>query len=295
MKKIYCKKCGYKVFDSDAEYCPRCGARINDFHDVQKIENKRKTRNILLIVLIITCITIAGIFSYAMFFNEKYQTVQVSSSASLEMPVGKGLNSYYVNETSIYQVDNGRGVMVMSYNSNDKDLSSAFAFAVVKEMAVGSRFNDNAVYQTTINGSTVWSIATSNNSTHDNIIISSHDKDLTLKIYNSIKYNNNNTNASMNNSNNDTSDSKNIKNVNNDNNPIVGYLGDGTPVHKNDYAKLSEQEPIYNFNPNVGYYDGQPYYIDGDRYVDGSGSGSSSGGGSSQGGGSSDGGGSAPT
>jgi len=212
------------------------------------------------------------------------------------MPVGKGLNSYYVNETSIYQVDNGRGVMVMSYNSNDKDLSSAFAFAVVKEMAVGSRFNDNAVYQTTINGSTVWSIATSNNSTHDNIIISSHDKDLTLKIYNSIKYNNNNTNVSKNNSNNDTSDSKNIKNVNNDNNPIVGYLGDGTPVYKNDYAKLSEQEPIYNFNPrnpdevekierDMARYD----------YDVSQGGGSSSGGGSSQGGGSSEGGGAAPT
>ena len=293
MKKIYCKKCGYKVFDSDAEYCPRCGARINDFHEVQNIEKNRKTRNIILIALILICITIAGVFSYAMFFNEQYQTVQVSQSASLEMPVGKGLQSEYVNGTSIYQVDNGKGVMIMSFNSNNNDLASAFGFAVVKEIAVGSRFNDDSVYQTTVNGSTVWSIATSNNSTHDNIIISSHDKDLTLRIYNSIKYGNNSNNT------NSTGNDTNNVNSNNNSKHIYGYADDGTPFYsqaelekyimdKGGYASYEDYLKTQNAPDGVAYYDGQPYYIDGDRYVDGSGAGRASSSESSSGGGSSD-------
>ena len=205
-KVIYCKKCGCKVVDG--EYCPECGFRLDGHEETNK--NTKRTRNILLIALAITLIIAAGTVSYLLFFNEQYQTVQLSATASLEMPVGKGLSGYYVNDTSIYQVDNGNGVVVMSYNSKNNDLGSAFGFAVVKEMLLGSRFNEDAVYQTTINGSTVWSIATGNNNTHDNIIISSPDKDLTLKIYNSIKYN-------MSNTTNDTVDADSVGSSDSDN------------------------------------------------------------------------------
>lgn len=185
-KRIYCKKCGYEVIDG--EFCPQCGSKLDNIGEVKKEKNKR-TQNILIVALAVTCIIAAGTLSYLFFFNEHYEIVELSATASVEMPVGKGLNGHYVNETSIYQVDNGKGTLVMSYNSKDNDLASAFAFAVVKEMAVGSRFNEDKVYETTINGTKVWSIATGNNDTHDNILIASHDKDLTLKIYNSIKYN----------------------------------------------------------------------------------------------------------
>lgn len=194
-KIIYCKKCGYKVVDG--EYCPKCGSRLDTYEEVNQTKKDKQKQNILLVALAITCIIAAGTISYFLFFNEHYETVQLSATASVEMPVGKGLNGHYVNETSLYQVENGKGVVVMSYNSKDNNIATAFGFAVVKEMVVGSRFNEDSIYQTTINGSTVWSIATGNNNTHDNILISSHDKDVTLKIYNSIRYN-------MSNSTNDT-------------------------------------------------------------------------------------------
>ena len=136
MKDLYCRKCGQKL-DSDAEYCPECGNRLNDFGEVQSIEKSKRTRNILLIVLAIVVIGMAGIFSYSLFFNEQYQMVQVSPSASLEMPIGKGLNSYYINGTSIYQVDNGKGVTVVSYNSNNVDLASAVGFAAMATTFAG--------------------------------------------------------------------------------------------------------------------------------------------------------------
>ena len=259
MKKIYCKKCGNKILDSDADYCPRCGARINDYAEVQQMQKSKKTRNIILIALIIICIAIAGIFTYAMFFNEQYQVVKISETASLEMPVGKGLNGYYVNETSIYQVNNGKGVMVMSYNSNNKDIVSAFAFAAVKEMAVGSRFNEDSLYQTTVNGSTVWSIATGNDTTHDNIIISSHDKDLTLKIYESIKYNSSNIKE---NTSDDTSSGTSTHVNNTNGKTIYGYWDTGEPIYDKEtwenYQKYGKSDwPGYEttYDYSYDYYD----------------------------------------
>lgn len=185
----------------------------------------RKT--IIIIALIIVLIAMVCILGYAVLFNQNhYERVNISETCSLEVPVGKGINGVYVNDTSIYQVTNGEGVNIMCYNSKNNDLASAFAFAVVKEMAVGSRFTEDAVYQATINGSTVWSIATGNDDTHDNIIISTPDKDLTLRIYESIQYNNNSS-VSKDNSSNTVIVSKNTNNTN-----IVGYDQDGNPVYE---------------------------------------------------------------
>ena len=228
MEDMYCTKCGNKIQDSEDEFCQKCGSKINNSAEKKQTTKDILTRKKLLIVLAITCVVMAGILTYAFFFNEQYQTVQISDTASLEMPVGKGLNGFYVNGSSIYEVDNGNGVVVMSYNSNNTDLASAFAFAVLKEVAVGSRFNEGELYQTTINGSTVWSIATGNNATHDNIIISTHDKELTMKIYKSIKYNASNV---KNDTKNNTVNNSDVKKVNNNNKTIVGYDIDGNPVY----------------------------------------------------------------
>ena len=303
MKRIYCRKCGNKILNFDDEYCPKCGTRINNYSEEKQMEKTKRTRNILLIVLVIICIIVTGTVTYTLFFNEQYQTIQISETASLEMPIGNGLNGSYVNGTSVYQINNGKGVMVMSYNSNNKDLSSPFAFAAVKEMAVGSRFNEDSLYQTTINGSTVWSIATGSNITHDNIIISSHDKDLTLRIYNSIKYNGN-VSADSNNGTNHTNN-----NVGNKSVPYA-YADDGSPIwtkekfekyvmEKGGYASLDEyyavhrgdQQAINNFDARNHIYPESTSTSGGSS----SGGGSSQGGGSSSGGSSSEGGGSAPT
>ena len=227
---MYCTKCGSKIQDSEDEYCQKCGNKINNSSEKKQTTNDNQTRKKLLIVLAITCIVMAGILTYAFFFNEQYQTVQISDTASLEMPVGKGLNGFYVNGSSIYEVDNGKGVVVISYNSKNSDLASAFAFAVLKEVAVGSRFNEGEVYETTVNGSKVWSIATGNNATHDNILISTHDKELTMKIYNSIKYNASNVKNDTNNTNNTVSNGD-VKKTDNNNKTIVGYDSDGKPVY----------------------------------------------------------------
>lgn len=186
----------------------------------------RKT--IIIIALSIVLIAMVCIFGYALLFNQNhFERVNISETCSLEVPVGKGINGVYVNDTSIYQVTNGEGVNIMCYNSKNNDLASSFGFAVVKEMAVGSRFTEDAVYQATINGSTVWSIATGNDDTHDNILISTPDKDLTLKIYESIKYNNGSMNVSKNNTSNTPTVSKNTNNTH-----IVGYDQDGNPVYE---------------------------------------------------------------
>lgn len=160
-------------------------------------------KNIILkIVVIVAIIACAGAIAYALFFSEHYETIPVSDTASLEVPVGNGINTSYVNGTGVYQISNGKGVSIMSYNSNNGDLGSAIGFAAVKEIFVGSVNNSDSLYEAEINGSKIYSISTGNNTTHDNIIISSHDKDTTLKIYESVKYNGsnatNNTNRSIN-------------------------------------------------------------------------------------------------
>ena len=71
MKKIYCRKCGYKILDSDTEFCPRCGTRVTDFHDVEKIEKNNRIRNILLIVLAIVIIGSILIISTGFIMNQQ--------------------------------------------------------------------------------------------------------------------------------------------------------------------------------------------------------------------------------
>lgn len=181
-----------------------------------------------------------------MIFNENYQMVQVSQSASLKIPVGNGINATEL-DGYIHKFSNNKNVEIYTYNSNDKSLSGAIAFSEMKTQAVGNPHNDNQIIEHQENGKTVYSITYRNNNTHDNIIITTTSRELTQKIFDSIQI----TNSS--NITNNTTTSKTIielDNTKNSDNPIVGYLGDGTPVYKNDYAKLSEQEPIYNFNPN---------------------------------------------
>ena len=124
MEDMYCTKCGNKIQDSEDEFCQKCGSKINNSAEKKQTTKDILTRKKLLIVLAITCVVMAGILTYAFFFNEQYQTVQISDTASLEMPVGKGINGFYVNGSSIYEVDNGDGVVVISYNSNNADAKS---------------------------------------------------------------------------------------------------------------------------------------------------------------------------
>lgn len=168
------------------------------------MDKNNRTRNILLMILAITII--AGVLMVGTALLNHNQRVQITDTASLEMPVGNGIREEIVSGTNVHKFTNGKGDVIMSFNSKESSLASLFGFALLKEVAVGGKDNENQIYETTVNGSKVYSIATGNNATHDNILISTHDKERTLKIYQSIKYNasnttdNNTTNETINNS-----------------------------------------------------------------------------------------------
>ncbi len=224
------------------------------------------TKNIIILVLSVALIVLAGITAYALFFNEHYETVQVSETASLEMPVGNGIKSEYINASSIYVVYNGHTEIkekILSYNSNKGGLSDAMAYAMLRTVYCGE-VQDKIVEQD-INGTHYYSIATGNNNTHDNIIITSTNKEKTQKMYESIKYyqnNTNNTNKTVEKINNDTEKQatnsnsipegyklspqtgKYIKTVEDGNGEIRQYDLDGNLVgssHQSDQAYLREK------------------------------------------------------
>lgn len=202
MKKIrYCKKCGCKIVDGN--FCPICGEKINN--GGVKMDKNKRTRKILLIILAITII--AGVLMVSTALLNHNQRVQITETASVEMPVGNGINSSYVTGTQVHKVSNGKGMVVMAYNSKNSNLAGAFGFDVVKSIAVGDIDNNDKIHETTINGSTKYSIATVNEDTGDHILITTHSKDDTMKIYHSIKYNASNVNNTTNKTINDTTTS----------------------------------------------------------------------------------------
>lgn len=189
MGKIYCEKCGHKIYDTKDEFCPRCGTRLQSYREVQKAGRNKKIRNTILILLIIAGIVIAGVFAYQYFFNQQYQTVQISNATSLEMPVGKGINSTEL-DGYIHQITNNAGVTIYTYNSQDKSMSGAIAFSEMKTQAVNNPHNDNQIVEHEENGKTVYSITYRNNNTHDNIIITAESRDVAQRIFDSIQVDN---------------------------------------------------------------------------------------------------------
>ena len=71
MADMYCTKCGNKIQDSEDEFCQKCGSKINNSAEEKQTTKDILTRKKLLIVLAITCVVMAGILTYAFFFNEQ--------------------------------------------------------------------------------------------------------------------------------------------------------------------------------------------------------------------------------
>ena len=189
------------------------------------------SKNIIILILSVVLIAVASLTAYMFFFNEHYETVEISPTASLEMPVGNGIKSEYVNNSNIYAVYNGHSEIkekILSYNSNKGGLSDAMAFAMLRTLYCGD-VQDKIVEQD-INGTHYYSIATGNNNTHDNIIITSTNKEKTQKMYESIKYSQNksanNTNNTVERINNDTAQTNNNQQSNNKQ-PNDNYMRDG--------------------------------------------------------------------
>ena len=191
------------------------------------------------------------------FFNEHYETVEISPTASLEMPVGNGIKSEYINNSNIYAVYNGHSEIkekILSYNSNKGGLSDAMAFAMLRTLYCGD-VHDKIVEQD-INGTHYYSIATGNNNTHDNIIITSTNKEKTQKMYESIKYNQSN---SVNNTNNT------VEHINNDTSNQVKKVDDSSQSGSNNGKVMVKRED------GPGYMEmdiDKAYYKDGEWWAD---------------------------
>ena len=194
---------------------------------------------------------------YMFFFNEHYETVEISPTASLEMPVGNGIKSEYINNSNIYAVYNGHSEIkekILSYNSNKGGLSDAMAFAMLRTLYCGD-VHDKIVEQD-INGTHYYSIATGNNNTHDNIIITSTNKEKTQKMYESIKYNQSN---SVNNTNNT------VEHINNDTSNQVKKVDDSSQSGSNNGKVMVKRED------GPGYMEmdiDKAYYKDGEWWAD---------------------------
>ena len=215
------------------------------------------SKNIIILILSVVLIAVASLTAYMFFFNEHYETVEISPTASLEMPVGNGIKSEYINNSNIYAVYNGHSEIkekILSYNSNKGGLSDAMAFAMLRTLYCGD-VHDKIVEQD-INGTHYYSIATGNNNTHDNIIITSTNKEKTQKMYESIKYNQSN---SVNNTNNT------VEHINNDTSNQVKKVDDSSQSSSNNGKVMVKRED------GPGYMEmdiDKAYYKDGEWWAD---------------------------
>ena len=215
------------------------------------------SKNIIILILSVVLIAVASLTAYMFFFNEHYETVEISPTASLEMPVGNGIKSEYINNSNIYAVYNGHSEIkekILSYNSNKGGLSDAMAFAMLRTLYCGD-VHDKIVEQD-INGTHYYSIATGNNNTHDNIIITSTNKEKTQKMYESIKYNQGN---SANNTNNT------VERINNDTSNQVKKVDDSSQSSSNNGKVMVKRED------GPGYMEmdiDKAYYKDGEWWAD---------------------------
>ena len=215
------------------------------------------SKNIIILILSVVLIAVASLTAYMFFFNEHYETVEISPTASLEMPVGNGIKSEYINNSNIYAVYNGHSEIkekILSYNSNKGGLSDAMAFAMLRTLYCGD-VHDKIVEQD-INGTHYYSIATGNNNTHDNIIITSTNKEKIQKMYESIKYNQSN---SVNNTNNT------VEHINNDTSNQVKKVDDSSQSGSNNGKVMVKRED------GPGYMEmdiDKAYYKDGEWWAD---------------------------
>ena len=171
--------------------------------------------------------------------------------------MGNGIKSEYINNSNIYAVYNGHSEIkekILSYNSNKGGLSDAMAFAMLRTLYCGD-VHDKIVEQD-INGTHYYSIATGNNNTHDNIIITSTNKEKTQKMYESIKYNQSN---SVNNTNNT------VEHINNDTSNQVKKVDDSSQSGSNNGKVMVKRED------GPGYMEmdiDKAYYKDGEWWAD---------------------------
>ena len=247
MKKIYCRKCGYKVFDSDSEYCPRCGARLNDYSEVKNIESNRKTRRILLIVLAIVVIASILIVSSTFIMSnnnqKEFKRVNLSSTCSLELP-----NIHFdVQNTSF-----GGNYGGYSSHTDGKTLMSSNLIVsytkTVDNIGALASGVDSMNGNLDVGNTKIYSRDVFNYDTQETVHIQGEDKELVDRVADSVVF----SGGAGNKSSNDNSQS------NNNQKQVLAYKSDGTPMYS--------QSEVDNYLSNK--YGGQVnYHIQDNGYI----------------------------
>ena len=280
MKKIYCKKCGNKILDSDADYCPRCGARINDYAEVQQMQKSKRTRNIILILLAITVVAAILIIAGAVTTNNNnhgFTTYNFSSSCSVELPNWISFND---GAGDINSNSNIAGSSVSSVTKalfgNSEVMQITYSKSVVDGQSVGMNLDDSINVNT--NGKQVYTRIVMSEETGESVSVMGENQTLVNYIADHVKFNGKNANNT-----NNTTQNDNQKKA-------LAYKSDGTPMYTQaevDQYMLTKYGMVdYHIQDN-GYIslDEPGYTSDGHRsysYDYGSSQGSSSQGSSSQ-------------
>ncbi|WP_296887859.1 zinc ribbon domain-containing protein [uncultured Methanobrevibacter sp.] len=254
MKKMYCRKCGYKILDSDTEFCPRCGTRVNDYHEVEKIEKNNRIRNILLIVLIIAIIASILIISTGFIMNQQQDKNPMLSNVKFALGDFDTLAfTADLNPTRDYDY---LSIEVEYYDSNNNMID--------KNPIVWNQNNVKAGQPIKINNPTAMSYY--GKTVPAKAIIKVYDSVYSKEPIQTMEVaidgtNNNNTNNNKDSS--QTSDTSNQK-------PALAYKSDGTPMYSqsevNNYMSHKYGEVDYHIQDN-GYIsiDDPHYTSDGHR------------------------------
>ena len=199
-------------------------------------------KTIIIILLIILIVILVAMFATVSMSNNSstYERVNLSSTCSLELP-----RIHFEESTS----NSNGGNSYVQVNTDYKQLSSSNLIVGYMKMenSLGiygdGGFNMADQFKA---GHTDWySRTVSNDATGETLLVMGKDKEQVDHIADSIQFSTGNATNSTKNTSQSNSNSKNTTN-----DPIVGYLGDGTPVHQSEYSKYVDKQPIYTFNPS---------------------------------------------
>ena len=147
-----------------------------------------------MIIGAIIIVVICAITAYFLVFNNQqleYTTLQVSNTCSLQVPVSNDVENATDSYGIVYYQDKEHNLNITSFNSQEGvALSGGIQMASLRD---SQQLNCQVVVE---NGTSIYfnkdtgiyTIFIGNNNTHDNILISTPDKDLLLTIVNSVNY-----------------------------------------------------------------------------------------------------------
>lgn len=149
-----------------------------------------------LIIGVVIVVAIIAAFAITSSGNIKYTTLDVSKTCSLQVPESNDVAG--INSGVFTHVDKEHDLNISSYNSAESNNSSAAD--QMNSLVENQKLNAQALEE---NGTTIYynqnagtyAISLVNNETQDNILIITHDKDLSLAIANSVKYDKDNANT----------------------------------------------------------------------------------------------------